>query len=168
MTNDGKQSLNKYKSGALFSIKLILFIEKYLYMYYHKNDDSASIFGMMREERSLKFKFESWPPIIGGIMKVKRANRLISIIDEIWVIHLQKLILYYPLTNEVVKGNSNATVHPSFLPSFRLSVCPSFRNILVNTLESRSFNGFWPKSGTLLIFKVIGQRFMSPGQIFTA
>jgi hypothetical protein len=24
-------------------------------------------------------------------MKVKRANRLISIIDEIWVIHLQKV-----------------------------------------------------------------------------
>ena len=45
----------------------------------------------MREERSLKFKFESWPPIIGGIMKVKRANRLMSIIDEIWVIHLQKV-----------------------------------------------------------------------------
>jgi hypothetical protein len=39
-------------------------------------------------------------------------------------------------------------------------------NILVNTLESRSFNGFWPnlihtyslgESGTLLIFKVKGQ-----------
>ena len=44
---------------------------------------SASIVGMMREERTLKFKFESWPPIIGGIMKVKRANRLMSIIDEI-------------------------------------------------------------------------------------
>ena len=31
--------------------------------------------------------------IIGGIMKVKRANRLMSIIDEIWVIviHLQKV-----------------------------------------------------------------------------
>jgi hypothetical protein len=54
-------------------------------------DGSASIFGMMREERSLKFKFESWPPIIGGILKVKRANRLMSIIDEIWVIHLQKV-----------------------------------------------------------------------------
>ena len=36
----------------------------------------------------------------------------------------------YPLTNEVAKGYSNAT--------FR----PSFRNILVNTLESTSFNGF--------------------------
>ena len=42
---------SQYKSGALFSIKL-LFIEKYLY--YHKIDGSASIFGMMREERSLK------------------------------------------------------------------------------------------------------------------
>jgi hypothetical protein len=35
----------KYKSGAMFSIKLLLFIEKYLY--YHKNYGSASIFGMM-------------------------------------------------------------------------------------------------------------------------
>jgi hypothetical protein len=41
----------------MFSIKL-LFIEKYLY--YHKNDGSASIFGMMREERSLKFKFDTY------------------------------------------------------------------------------------------------------------
>jgi hypothetical protein len=40
----------KYKSGALFSIKLPLNIEKYLY--YHKYDSSASIFGMMREERT--------------------------------------------------------------------------------------------------------------------
>ena len=64
-------------------------VEKYLY--YHKHDESASIFGMMREGRSLKFKFESWPPIIGRIMKVKRANRSMSIIDEISVIHLQKV-----------------------------------------------------------------------------
>ena len=41
---------------------------------------------------------------------------------------------YYPLANEVVKGYSNATIRPSVLPSFR--------NILVNTLESTSFNGF--------------------------
>jgi len=40
--------------------------------------------------------------------------------------------LFYPLANEVAKGYSNATVRPSF------------RNILVNTLESTSFNGFWP------------------------
>ena len=48
------------------------------------------------------------------------------------------------------------------LPSVHLY----FRNILVNTLESTSFNGFWPnlahtqflrESGTLLIFKVKGQ-----------
>ena len=39
---------------------------------------------------------------------------------------------YYPIDNEVAKGYSNATVRPSF------------RNILVNTLESTSFNGFWP------------------------
>jgi len=38
----------------------------------------------------------------------------------------------YPLANEVAKGYSNGTVRPSF------------RNILVNTLESTSFNGFWP------------------------
>ena len=41
---------------------------------------------------------------------------------------------YYPLANEVAKGYSNAIVRPSF--------CPSFRNILVNTLESIFFNGF--------------------------
>ena len=36
----------------------------------------------------------------------------------------------YPLANEVEMGYSNATV------------CPSVCNILVNTLESTSFNGF--------------------------
>ena len=41
---------------------------------------------------------------------------------------------YYPLANEVAKGYSNATVRPSFRPSFH--------NILVNTLGSTSFNGF--------------------------
>ena len=39
-------------------------------------------------------------------------------------------LLCYPLANEVVKGYINATVRPSF------------RNILVNTVESTSFNGF--------------------------
>ena len=42
--------------------------------------------------------------------------------------------LHYPLAKEVAKGYSNAP----FLPS----VSPSFHNILVNTLESASFNGF--------------------------
>jgi hypothetical protein len=51
---------------------------------------------------------------------------------------------YYPLANEVAKGYSNATVCPSVRPSVRPSVLPSFRNILVNTLESTFFNGFWP------------------------
>jgi hypothetical protein len=37
---------------------------------------------------------------------------------------------YHPLANEVAKGYSNATVRPSFC------------NIIVNTLESTSFNGF--------------------------
>ena len=46
----------------------------------------------------------------------------------------------YPLANKVAKGYKNATVRPSFRPSFH----PSFRNILVNTIESTSFNGFWP------------------------
>ena len=41
----------------------------------------------------------------------------------------------------------------------------------MNTLESTSFNGFWPnlvhaESGTLLIFKVICLRSRSPSQIF--
>jgi hypothetical protein len=44
----------------------------------------------------------------------------------------------YPLANKVAKGYKNATVRPSFRPSFH----PSFRNILVNTIESTSFNGF--------------------------
>ena len=35
------------------------------------------------------------------------------------------------------------SIHLSFLPSVLPSVHPSFRNILVNTLESTSFNGFW-------------------------
>ena len=33
---------------------------------------------------------------------------------------------------------------PSVLPSSHPSFLPSFRKILVNTLESTSFNGFWP------------------------
>ena len=59
----------------------------------------------------------------------------------------------YPLANEVARGYSNATIRPSV-------------TILVNTLGSTSFNGFWPslvhisslrESGNLLIFKVKGQ-----------
>jgi hypothetical protein len=41
-----------------------------------------------------------------------------------------KINTCYPLANEVAKGYSNASVRPSF------------SNILVNTLESTSFNGF--------------------------
>ena len=37
---------------------------------------------------------------------------------------------FYPLANELAKGYSNATFHPFFC------------SILVNTLESTSFNGF--------------------------
>ena len=35
------------------------------------------------------------------------------------------------------------TLRPSFFPAFLPSVRPSFRNLLVNTLESTSFNWFW-------------------------
>ena len=44
------------------------------------------------------------------------------------------IFFFYPLANDVAKGYSNATIRPSVLPSFH--------NILVNTLESTSFNGF--------------------------
>ena len=47
---------------------------------------------------------------------------------------IRYLLICYPLANEVAKGYSKATVPPS--------VRPSFRSILVNTLESTSFNGF--------------------------
>jgi hypothetical protein len=60
--------------------------------------------------------------------------------------------VYYPLANEVVKGYSNATIRPSFRPSFRNILVIGQRsrspgqifttNILVNTLESTSFNVF--------------------------
>ena len=46
------------------------------------------------------------------------------------------LKFYYPLANEVAMEYSNATVCSS--------VRPSFRSILVKTLESTSFNGFGP------------------------
>ena len=46
---------------------------------------------------------------------------------------------YYPLVNEIAKGYNNATVRPFFRPYFR--------NILVNTLESTSFNRFLPILG---------------------
>jgi hypothetical protein len=59
------------------------------------------------------------------------------------------LQIFYPLANEVAMGYINATVRLSFLPSVR--------NILVNTLESTSFNLVHIKSlresGTMLIFK---------------
>jgi hypothetical protein len=57
--------------------------------------------------------------------------------------------MFLSLANEVAMGNSNAT--------FRLSFLPSVRSILVNTLESTSFNLVHIKSlresGTMLIFK---------------
>ena len=74
-------NLNKYKSEALFSIKLLLYIEKY---YIITKMTAPLQYSVWWVKRSLKFKFELWQP-----MKVKRANRL-SIIDEIWAIHLQK------------------------------------------------------------------------------
>jgi hypothetical protein len=65
---------------------------------------------------------------------------------------------YYPLANEVAMGYSNATIRHSV----RLSVRPSFRrsfpNILVNTLESTSFNGFWPHLVHTTLILQQGQR----------
>jgi hypothetical protein len=54
-------------------------------------------------------------------------------------------VLYYPLANEVAKGYSNATVHPSFC------------NILVNTLGSTSYILQWilTKLGMYLVLKRI-------------
>ena len=48
-----------------------------------------------------------------------------------WILCLYQNKICYPLANEVARGYSNATV--------RLSI-----TILVNTLGSTSFNGFWP------------------------
>ena len=47
-------------------------------------------------------------------------------------------LAYYPLANEVAKGYIYTHTHT------HATVRPSFHNILVNTLESTSFNGFWP------------------------
>jgi hypothetical protein len=45
---------------ALINGGNLLFLQHFKpVIYNHKNDGSASIFGMMREERNLKFKFES-------------------------------------------------------------------------------------------------------------
>ena len=83
-------------------------------------------------------------------------------------VKLFQQLICYPLANEVAKGYSNATVRPSFRPSFR--------NILVNTLDRINILQWiltklgtyivLRESGTLLIFKVIDQRSRSPGQIF--
>jgi len=53
---------------------------------------------------------------------------------HLWNLYEFLRSFFYPLVNKVAKGYtcSNATVRPSF------------HNILVNTLESTSFNGFWP------------------------
>jgi len=58
---------------------------------------------------------------------------------------ISEISLYYPLANEVAKGYNKATVRPS--------VRPSFRNILVDTLESTSFN--LTKLGTDLVLQKI-------------
>jgi hypothetical protein len=57
---------------------------------------------------------------------------LMKVIPEMHCVHsIWYLHFYYPLANEVAKGYTVVTL-------------PAFRNILVNTLESTSFNGFWP------------------------
>ena len=86
-------------------------------------------------------------------------------------IEISSIVHCYFIIPSPTKLRRDIVMLPSVLPS----VHPSFRNILVNTLESTFFNGFWPnlvhthslrESGTLLIFKVIDQRSRSPGQIF--
>ena len=57
--------------------------------------------------------------LVGGLIECGRDNCFCV-----------KNNLYYPLANEVAMGYSNTTDRPSF------------RNILVYTLESTSFNGF--------------------------
>jgi hypothetical protein len=59
---------------------------------------------------------------------------------------------------------SQENLEPYWFSRSKVNVTRSnfYHNILVNTLESTSFNGFWPslvhgESGTLLIFKVKGQ-----------
>jgi hypothetical protein len=52
-----------------------------------------------------------------------------------WCFYLMHLrISYYPLANEVATGYSNATVCPSFRPSFLPSVRPSCSYIAINSL----------------------------------
>jgi hypothetical protein len=53
-----------------------------------------------------------------------------TFLKEVWKSSFKDISQYWNCKG-IVKGYSNATVHPSF------------RNILVNTLESTSFNGFW-------------------------
>jgi hypothetical protein len=71
---------------------------------------------------------------------------------------------FYPLSNEVAKGYSNATVRPSVRPSHP---CEHSR---INILQ-----WIFTKLDTYLVLRRIwnpidfpGQRSMSPGQIFTA
>ena len=63
------------------------------------------------------------------ILWISRSLFILTIFDHSY----QSYAPFYPLANEVAKRYSNT-----------FSVRPSFRNIIVNTLESASFNGFWP------------------------
>jgi hypothetical protein len=94
--------------------------------------------------KDLPSDLDLWPWKSIGFQNLLRTKYVSSLIK----IHWRMLILVFtrmlcgkhlprwpwpPLANEVAKGyHSNATVRPSF------------HNILVNTLESTSFNGFWP------------------------
>jgi hypothetical protein len=49
-----------------------------------------------------------------------RCNVIVRLVDIGGIVDH----LFYPLTKEVAMGYSNATVCPSFLPSFRPSVLP--------------------------------------------
>ena len=71
--------------------------------------------------------------------------------------------VYYPLANEVPKGYSNATVRPSVRPSHPCE--HSMINILQWILTKLGTYLVLKRIWNLLIFKVIGQRSRSPGQI---
>jgi hypothetical protein len=70
-----------------------------------------------------------------------------------------RIFIFHPLLMLFIPSPTKLRRDIVTLPAFR----PSFRNILVNTLKSTSFNGFWPN---LVHFKIIGQKSRSPGQIF--
>jgi hypothetical protein len=71
------------------------------------------------------------------VNKLKDWAPLQSVMKASFVEQYNRITFYYPLANEVAKGDSNATVRPSVLPSFH--------NILVNHKNVTSKNlTQWP------------------------